>query len=223
MALIDYKKSYDIVPQSWIINCLEMYKISHEVINFIEKTMKTWRVEFTTGGSSLTEAKIRRCICQGDALLLYSHIQYHYDIIIKTREDFFRKNIYLSIYLQGSKGLCGVLLWEAVGERTELQYFEPHSYGRQLEAQRPTLLGDSFLYCILSTTFSNFNSSGAPRVPSAWCGLTYHILSIPPTVTHQGLQEPLRTGVPFSITLRLYNSNCNSNSDFLSWPSYIIV
>ena len=25
------------VPQSWIINCLKMYKISHEVINSIEK------------------------------------------------------------------------------------------------------------------------------------------------------------------------------------------
>ena len=41
MAWIDYKKAYDTVPQSWIINCLKMYKISHEVINFIEK--KTWK------------------------------------------------------------------------------------------------------------------------------------------------------------------------------------
>ena len=41
MAWIDYKKSYDMVPQSWIINYLKMYKISDEVINFIEKTMKT--------------------------------------------------------------------------------------------------------------------------------------------------------------------------------------
>ena len=39
--------------------------------------------------------------------------------------------MYLSIYLQGSKGLCGVLLWEGTGDRTELKYFEPHSYGRQ--------------------------------------------------------------------------------------------
>ena len=44
---IDYKKAYDMVPQSWIINCLKMFKISDEVINFIEKTMKTWRVELT--------------------------------------------------------------------------------------------------------------------------------------------------------------------------------
>ena len=40
MAWIDYKKAYDMVPQSWIINCLKMYKISDEVINFIEKTIK---------------------------------------------------------------------------------------------------------------------------------------------------------------------------------------
>ena len=45
MAWIDYKKAYDMVPQSWTINCLKMYKISHETINFIEKPMKNWRVE----------------------------------------------------------------------------------------------------------------------------------------------------------------------------------
>ena len=38
MAWIDYKKAYDIVPQSWVINCLKMYKISHEVKNFTKKT-----------------------------------------------------------------------------------------------------------------------------------------------------------------------------------------
>ena len=41
MALRDYKKAYDMVPQSRIINSLKMYKISHETINFIEKAMKT--------------------------------------------------------------------------------------------------------------------------------------------------------------------------------------
>ena len=40
MAWIDYKKAYDMVPQSGKINCLKMYKISHVAINFIEKTMK---------------------------------------------------------------------------------------------------------------------------------------------------------------------------------------
>ena len=68
MAWFDYKKAYDMVPQSWIINCLKMYKISNEVIKFIEKTMKTWGVGLTAGGRSLAEAKIQRGIFQGDTL-----------------------------------------------------------------------------------------------------------------------------------------------------------
>ena len=37
MVWIYYKKAYDMVSQSWIINCLKMYKISHEVLKFKEK------------------------------------------------------------------------------------------------------------------------------------------------------------------------------------------
>ena len=63
MAWIDNKKAYDMVQQSWIINCLRIYKISHEVINFIEKTMKTWGMELKVRGRSLAEIKIQRgCI-----------------------------------------------------------------------------------------------------------------------------------------------------------------
>ena len=67
MAWIDYKKAYDMVPHSWIINSLKMYKISDEILNFIDKTMKTRRVELTAGGRSSAEAKIQRGIFQGDA------------------------------------------------------------------------------------------------------------------------------------------------------------
>ena len=68
MAWIEYKRAYNMVPQSWIMNCIKMYKISDVVINFIEKTMKTWRVKLIAGGRSLAEAKIQRGIFQGDAL-----------------------------------------------------------------------------------------------------------------------------------------------------------
>ena len=68
MVWIEYKKAYDMVPQSWIINCFKMNKISHELINFIEKIMKTLSVELTAGGRSLAEAKIQRGTFQGDAL-----------------------------------------------------------------------------------------------------------------------------------------------------------
>ena len=73
MAWIDYKKAYDMVPHCWIINSFKMYKISNEIINFIDKTMKTWRVELTTGGRRLAEAKIQRGIFQGDALSPFIH------------------------------------------------------------------------------------------------------------------------------------------------------
>ena len=52
MAWINHKKAYDMVPHSWIINCLKMNKISDEVINFIEKTMKNYRLELTAGGKA---------------------------------------------------------------------------------------------------------------------------------------------------------------------------
>ena len=68
LARINYKKAHDTVPQSWIINFLKMYKISDEVINFIVKTMKTWRVEFIARRKSLAKVKFQRGIFQGDAL-----------------------------------------------------------------------------------------------------------------------------------------------------------
>ena len=46
-----------------------MYKISDEVINFIEKTMKIRRGKLKKGGKSFAEEKIQRGIFQGDALL----------------------------------------------------------------------------------------------------------------------------------------------------------
>ena len=56
------------VPQSWIINCPQMYKITNQVINFIEETRKKWRVELIAGGKSLTETKFQSSIFKGDAL-----------------------------------------------------------------------------------------------------------------------------------------------------------
>ena len=68
MAWIDYEKAYDMIPQILIINCLKMSKISDEVKNFIEKTMKTWKVELTAGRRRLAEAKVNRGIFQRDTL-----------------------------------------------------------------------------------------------------------------------------------------------------------
>ena len=69
MARINIKKADDMVPQSLILYCLKMYKIPNHVVQFIEKTMETWKVELTAGGKTLAEVKIQRGIFQGDALL----------------------------------------------------------------------------------------------------------------------------------------------------------
>ena len=45
-----------------------MYKISHEIISFIEKTLKNGRVKLTAEEKSLAETKIQGGIFQGDAL-----------------------------------------------------------------------------------------------------------------------------------------------------------
>ena len=45
MMCINYKKANNMVPQSWMINCLKMYKISNKVIKFITEAMKKWTVE----------------------------------------------------------------------------------------------------------------------------------------------------------------------------------
>ena len=70
MSWIDNKKRYYMVPQSWMMNFLKIYQISHEAINFIEKTMKTWSVELTAERRSLAEAKVQRSIFKGEALSL---------------------------------------------------------------------------------------------------------------------------------------------------------
>ena len=38
-ALIDYKKAFNSVPHSWILKCLQMYKIHPVLITFIEESM----------------------------------------------------------------------------------------------------------------------------------------------------------------------------------------
>ena len=68
VAVLDYKKNYDMVSQSWTLHCLKMYKISNQVEQCIEKTMQTWRVELTAGGKSFADVKIQRRIFQGNAL-----------------------------------------------------------------------------------------------------------------------------------------------------------
>ena len=46
-AWIHYKKAFDSVPHSWILKCLQMYKIHPVLITFIEESMSQWKTNMT--------------------------------------------------------------------------------------------------------------------------------------------------------------------------------
>ena len=87
----------------------------------------------------------------------------------------------------------------------------------QPEAQRPTLLGDGFLYSILSASSLDPNSSG-PQAPLAWCGFTYHISSITPSPTLTGTGTAT---VLTSVLTELYNSSTPTWSPTRSLKSHL--
>ena len=68
MVGIDHKKVYGMDPQTWIIECLKIYKISNKIINFIMNAMENWRVELMAGGQTRAKVKIQRGFFLEDSL-----------------------------------------------------------------------------------------------------------------------------------------------------------
>ena len=62
VAWIDYKKDYDMVPHTWILQCLKIIKVTDNTRNVTKKSMKNWQVELTSGEETLEQVKINRCI-----------------------------------------------------------------------------------------------------------------------------------------------------------------
>ena len=147
----------------------------------------------------------------------YTCIMNHDTIIKQTSEDFFNKICTSHFIVRVRKGLLKVCVWEGVGDRTELHYFDPHSYGRQrcvflvlqsCSTGGPGAHSAGFLYHILSATSLDPNSSGAPRAPSAWCGFPYHTRLLLLQLQLQLIRDP-----------ELYNSSTRTQSptQFLEW------
>ena len=64
MAWIDY----DLVPHSWVNECMEMFGIAKNLRTFLQKSMQQWRLSLTANGEDLGEVNVKGGIFQGDSL-----------------------------------------------------------------------------------------------------------------------------------------------------------
>ena len=117
---------------------------------------------------------------------------------ITMSEGSFNKICTSHFIVRVRKGSLKVCMWEGVGDRTELQYIDPHSYGHQ-----------RCVFLVLQGC-----STGGPgaQLSAGWWLPLLHLISnfSGPQLTG-GPQGPLRPGVAFPTTSRLLlqlNSNC---------------
>ena len=68
MARVDYRKAYDLVPHSWILECMRIFGIAENVTEFIKRSMAIWKTQLSSAGTVLGEVNIKRGIFQGDSL-----------------------------------------------------------------------------------------------------------------------------------------------------------
>ena len=68
MAWIYYKKDYDMVPHSWIIEYLNLLGVAENIKGLLVNSMEKWKVMLRSGNSVLGEVKIKRGIFQRDSL-----------------------------------------------------------------------------------------------------------------------------------------------------------
>ena len=115
--------------------------------------------------------------------------------------------MYLSLYCKGSKRLFKVLWWEGVGDRTELQYIDPHSYGLQ-----------RCVFLVLQRLLNR-----RPRGPLCWFSLLHLISNFSGPQLIRGSKSPLDLvwhSLPnldsitrlISVLTELYNSSTPTQS-----------
>ena len=59
MAWIDYKKAYDMVPHSWIIECLDLLGVAENIKSLLVNSTKKWKVMLCSGNSELGDVEIK--------------------------------------------------------------------------------------------------------------------------------------------------------------------
>ena len=88
MGWIDYKKAYDMVPHSWILEMLGMVKVAGNVERLLRNSMKDWKTVLMANGNVLGKVDINRGIFQGDSLspLLFIIVMIPLTVLLR-RED----------------------------------------------------------------------------------------------------------------------------------------
>ena len=59
VAWIDYEKAYNMVPHSWIIECLDLFGVAKNIKSFLVNSMEKWKVKLCSGNSELGEVEIK--------------------------------------------------------------------------------------------------------------------------------------------------------------------
>ena len=62
MVWIDYKKAYDMVPHSWIIECLDLFGVAENIKSLLLNSMEKWKVMLCSGNSKLGEVEVKQGI-----------------------------------------------------------------------------------------------------------------------------------------------------------------
>ena len=64
MAWIDYRKAYDMVHHSWILERIELVQVSDNIFEFVKRSTANWPTELTSCGERLAKVNIRRQLCE---------------------------------------------------------------------------------------------------------------------------------------------------------------
>ena len=59
MAWIDYKKAYDMVPHSWIIECLDLFGVAENIKSLLVSSIERWKAMLCSANSELGEIGIK--------------------------------------------------------------------------------------------------------------------------------------------------------------------
>ena len=68
MSFIDYKKAYDSVPHSWILDSMSLCKIHPSIISFFRTSFSQCSVNLFLSGRDLGKVPIKRGLFQGDSV-----------------------------------------------------------------------------------------------------------------------------------------------------------